>query len=110
MSWNVYLVIDTGGDSPAIVEDIGDMTWNVAPMYYDIFQPLPGGIRSLDGMVSIDAIPILKTAIENMKNDPKKYKEMNPTNGWGNYEDALHYLNEILNRCCEHPKTTIKIM
>ena len=107
MSWDIELVIDTGGDSPACVDVVGNMTWNVSPMYYDALGD--DGLRQLDGMLSRDAITILKHAIKKMEDNPDHYRAMNPKNRWGNYEGALEFLRKLLNSCIKHPKTTIRI-
>lgn len=107
MSWDTYLVIDTGGEELAEVADLGNYTYNVAPMYYDVFGNL--GLRLLDGLLAKNAIPILKIAINELESNPSKYRAMEPENEWGNYEGAVRYLKVILRGCMKHPKATIHI-
>jgi len=107
MSWDTCISIDTGGDEMALVEDVGNYTYNVAPMYYGAFGE--GGFRQLNKMNCKDATPILKKAIKNMMVNKQEYTKMNPPNGWGNYEGALEYLKKILQACKNHPNAVIDI-
>lgn len=107
MSWDTYLVIDTGGEELAEVADLGNYTYNVSPMYYDVFGTL--GFRSIDKMLAKDATPILEKAIGKLESNPSKYRAMEPENKWGNYDGAVQYLKDILHGCRKHPKATINI-
>lgn len=108
MSWDLCLVIDAGGESPAIIEEYEDnITWNLQEMLSKATKL--DGFRTLDGMIAKYAIPILDTAIKDMKAKPKIYKKLNPHNGWGTYEVALDSLEKLLCACVENPKATIRI-
>jgi hypothetical protein len=109
MSWDASLMIDTGGEYPAGVAELGNYTYNVAPMYFEVFPEEKGFRDSLDGVLASDAIPILEQAITALEADPAHFKAMEPENKWGNYEGAVEYLKTILAGCQEHPKATIHI-
>ena len=107
MSWSVWLEIDTGGEYPAEVCEVGDMTYNVSPMY---FKACPiGGLRDFEKMLARRAVPHLETMIANMKAQPEVYKALNPENGWGNYDVALEFIEKLLDACKKHPKARIAI-
>lgn len=107
MSYDFALEIDTGGQMPATVADCGNCTYNVAPMFYKALGE--GGINKLHGEEAWKVIPKLEHAIEHMEAHAADYRELNPPNGWGNYDGALEYLRGILKACKEHPKCTIRI-
>lgn len=107
MSYDVYLEIFTGKKFIEVA-DCGNYTYNVYRMYQNAFSNF-NGIKVLAGMSAKQAIPILESAIKNMKSSPEEYKLLNPSNGWGNYEGALNYLEGILLECKEHPLTEIRI-
>jgi hypothetical protein len=44
-----------------------------------------------------------------MKARLEEYQKLNPENGWGSYETALAFLEEIINACEEYPDATIRI-
>ncbi len=112
MSWYAYVTIDTGGEGRAVVEEIGNCTYNLAPMFDKAFNFDYGeypGLRGLHELGAHGAILILKNAVAKMKANSGEYRKLNPPNGWGNYEIALEYLEAILAACVEHPKGTIEI-
>jgi len=107
MSYDVSLMMNTGAGLKEIV-DCGNYTYNVSPMFRDAFGE-EDGINRLQGIMAEDAIYHLEKAIHLMQHNPDHYRTMNPKNGWGSYEGALGYLQDILKHCKEHPLTQIKI-
>ena len=103
MSWDVWLEIDDEE-----IADCGNMTWNVAPMYYEALES-ERGIGGLDGMTGEEASKYLVGAISKMVNDPDKYKAMNPKNGWGCYGGALEFLITIRNYCDNNSKAIVRV-
>jgi hypothetical protein len=106
VSWDIYLDIDTGGPKPAQVCEVGNMTWNVDPMYV---RAMGISLSELDGRIAGDVMAHLRTGLTNMEDCPDIYKEMNPPNGWGDYHSALKYLQEITHACAQHPRATIRV-
>ena len=105
MSYWVSLCINTGKENKEVV-DIGNMTSNIAPMYYDAFGK---DWKFINNQKCKDIIGFIEEAYLKMENNPDKYKAMNPSNGWGNYEGALEYLKSILKECEENPNCIISI-
>ena len=106
MSYDVSLVINTGHQN-AEVCDVGNMTYNVSPMFQ---EALGGdGLMGMQGHKAKDSIPLLQQAVKDMRDHPDKYKAMNPSNGWGDYHGALAYLEKLLESCKDHPRCTIYI-
>lgn len=106
MSYDLCLVIDTGGNFPARVTDTRSPTYNL----HDMFALALGmPIRSLAERQASDAAPIILAGIMAMRKSPAKFKKLNPPNGWGNYDDALKSLEWLHEMCVEHPKSTVSI-
>ena len=106
MSYDIRLVIDTGGEFPASVTETNSPTYNLSEMFN---LALGRPIRELDGQLASDVIPVLRTAIAAMEDKPEKFKKLNPANGWGSYSGALDSLRWLLEQCLQHPKSTVKI-
>lgn len=106
MSYDLRLVIDTGGKYPALVTDIMSPTYNLREMF-ELSLGMP--IKQLEDKLANDAAPIILAAINAMKKSPAKFKKLNPPNGWGNYEQALNSLEWLHEMCIENPKATVKI-
>lgn len=132
MSWTVNLVSngecgECGQPVPRTSDlEIGDMTYNVSPMYYsslefaykqlheEEYQPQSDesgfGLRQLDGMRCVDALPYLMVATAHMKLNPDKFKAMNPVNGWGSYESALEFLENLKQGCMSNLESYIEVL
>lgn len=106
MSYDIYLDIDTGGTEPTTVHTVGNYTTNVAPMWR---TALGHPLYELHGRNAADAVPVLDTAIAAMQANPDGYRAMNPSNGWGDYDGALDYLQRLRAGCAAHPKTSIYV-
>jgi hypothetical protein len=106
MSWDVSLQITNGHES-ADVEDCGNYTYNVSPMYYDALGGT--GLRGLDGLACAVALPLIQSAVAKMADDPAKYRAMDPPNKWGDYESALIWLRQIGEACERHPSAVVRV-
>lgn len=106
MSYDIYLVIDTGGPAPALVAEIGNYTSNVVPMWA---KALGFPLADLHERNAGDCINRLKSAVLEMKNNWAEFEELNPSNGWGDALGACSYLTELAEACEKHPKATIEI-
>lgn len=105
MSYDVHMEINTGLRM-ATVEDVGNYTANVSPMYR---KAIDGGLKALHGLTGKEATPTLRKAIEHMEDNWKDMLVLNPKNGWGDAAGALRYLRMISDACREHPKARIRI-
>ena len=107
MSYDIRLVINTGGKYLAAVTECKSPTYNLEPMFA---LALGGNIREvLHGIKAADAVPLLEKATKAMKRTPAKFKKLNPENGWGTYEGAVNSLCWLLEVCKEHPLATVEI-
>jgi hypothetical protein len=100
MSWDISLV------QKVIVADVGNYTWNVSPMYQ---EALGMALSELNSCVAEDMIPVLAKGLADMTNNPKKYRAMNPKNGWGDYEGAVKFLGSLLSACIQNPNSYIEV-
>lgn len=106
MSYDVHMEIDTGRQMAAVA-DAGNYTSNVSPMWR---KAIPEeGVRGLHGLTGEEALWKLRIGIEYMETHMDKMRAMNPTNGWGNAEGALSYLEAIRKVCEEHPKAKVYV-
>lgn len=109
MSYDGWLVMDTGGSEPATVAELGNFTSNVAPMWRKALAAAGEDIRLSDteGRGAAAVLPLLRKAVEHMEDHPDEYRELNPPNGWGDYDGALGYLRNVTQLCAKHPKASL---
>ncbi|CAM6001137.1 unnamed protein product [Sphagnum balticum] len=86
------------------VIEVGSYTSNVGGM----FQLALNGdrISVIDGSKASDVQVPLKKALDYMLTHGSELREMNPTNGWGNYEGALKFMSDIYQASLDYPDWT----
>lgn len=72
-----------------------DPTTNLRPMW----EAAGIDFDALEGKTAAEIKPVLKAAIAAMEADPEKFKELNPPNGWGDYEGLLKVLRRLHDDC-----------
>jgi hypothetical protein len=106
MGYDIYLRIDTGGETPAVVHEVGNYTYNVSEMFH---KALGFELMDLGGKICGECLPDLERATLHMSENPTEYIPLNPENGWGDYNGALGYLIALKHGCKKHPKAIISI-
>tara|TARA_R110000737_G_C14363321_1_gene447365 strand:+ start:95 stop:388 length:294 start_codon:yes stop_codon:yes gene_type:complete len=69
-------------------------TYNVASMFLSCDSEL--GIRVINKLTGKQALPILRRLRNNMEDNEDAMLLLEPDNGWGNYEGALHLVNKLI--------------
>ena len=49
----------------------------------------------------------LREGLHNLRMDPEKYKEFNPSNGWGDYEGLVQFIEAYLSACYMYPEAEV---
>jgi len=105
MSWDVYLHKKKWMDDEI---DVGNMTWNVSPMYNKAMN-IESLDKALNGKKCNEVLPLLIKGRQKMIDNPEIYKKMNPPNGWGSYESAILFLGDIIIACEKHKDYKIEV-
>lgn len=107
MSYDAAIVIETG-KGLATVEEIGNMTYNVGPMFN---KALGAYLGDFNNKTASDLIPIFEAGLKDITDASKieEYEAMNPSNGWGSHAGAISYLANILEALKRHPAATLEI-
>lgn len=105
MSYDVDLVIRTGGEDLASVGWGWNYTSNCSPMW----REAGANLADFHGKLASDCLPVLQSAIQTLRADPKRFTSMNPPNGWGSYETLLPALEELAAQFAGHPKATVQV-
>ena len=98
MGLDLYFCCDC---SDECIEYNCNYTYNVSRMWYKIY-PDHNGMVYIDNMTCKEAIPILMNAIIKLLCNPDEFEEMNPENGWGDYDSFLQFLIKIHKFCVSH--------
>jgi hypothetical protein len=55
-----------------------------------------------------EIIKTLSVGIESMEREPRRYKDFNPDNGWGDYGRLLEFAKQVLAECIKNPDYSIE--
>ena len=101
--------IDLGGPEPHgisvfqrnITHNLGVMA-EAAGIYKHLWRPEEIGIEMAGQLIEP-----LEQGLDRLKSDPAKYKALNPSNGWGDYDGLYRFVNEYLDACRKAPKAKV---
>lgn len=98
MSWDFSTHIAVDGEM-VTCQDAGNMTWNVGEMYYLCLAELDNEDKGLTARwhekPASEVLPQVEHIIKTMKDNPKRFKELDDPLGWGTYENALQWMKDI---------------
>jgi hypothetical protein len=106
MSWDVDIVESLDCEYEGILSEVGNYTYNVSPMY---MKAMGLTISGLHGKRTLEVVQIVSDGVIQMSKNIKEYQELNPSNGWGNYEGAKQFLKEILIHCLDYPEGIVRV-
>lgn len=107
MSYDIYIMANTGiNEHP--VEEVGNYTSNVACMWRKA-MPDTDGLAGFSGMNCGEALPLLQAGAAYMVEHAEEMRQMEPANGWGDYEGALYYVQRCALLCAEHPAASLYV-
>lgn len=73
-----------------------------AGIYQHLWRPEEVGITYAGQL-----IPILTVGLGALERDPAHFKQFNPENGWGTYENLVEFVRSYLEACKENPDAEI---
>ena len=103
MSWDINIKVIR----PVSIFE-ANITYNLSDMYYKCLDK-ESGLKIFDGMNCKEALPILQKAIEDLIDNKKEYKKLNPENGWGSYEYLLGTFLDMRKCCIDNPDGIIEL-
>lgn len=87
----------------------GNITHNLNAMaaeagVYDVcWRPEENGITKAEQLIEP-----LKKGLERLKAEPERFKALNPSNGWGDYDGLVEWLEAYLAACVENPNADVR--
>lgn len=102
MSADYWLEVDTGG--PELSETF-NVTYNLGPMLRAAGLPAWGDLL---GKPAAEVAVVLGQVDARLHFDRVALvKEHTPSNGWGDWDDAVRFVREFLTACRYHPKAVV---
>lgn len=100
LDFSLYKTQPTEVFSGNATHNLGRM-WHKAGIHDALYE-------SKDKLAS-SIILFLEAGLEKMKAEPDEYRKLNAPNGWGTYEGAIRFLEEVISACKEYPDAKIYI-
>ena len=97
---SVNAVIETTVISKNITHNLNKM-WREAKIYDALYN--------FQDMEVKEILPILEKGYEELVKYPDKYKKFNSPNGWGTYNQAILWLEELIEEMRKYPNGIIDI-
>ena len=108
MSWGVDIEIDHGDGYTTIVEVVDGHTYNLTPMWRKAGLADETGTRALDGKSCVDIGPRAAEALVDAWRNEAEYRELDPPNGWGDYDGFVEILTRLTRLCLQHPRGVLR--
>lgn len=115
MSWDAWLTDDRGhneGDwnythnCNGMANAVLDENYEQRPTFEEVFgHDHVSWWRRLDGLSGPEGAKLLDRIIRGLEADPARFRAMNPSNGWGDYDSFLKELRSMRDAVPEWPTT-----
>lgn len=106
MSLDVYLEVDGDDDevySANITHNLNQMA-DKAGLYECMWRPDEHGFEYAHQIIAL-----LENGLKVLKRDPTYFRKFNSANGWGNYDNFVHFVEKYLAACREYPTAKIRV-
>ena len=106
MSWSADIIIKHGDGYTTIIPVVDGHTYNLTPMWRKA-----GACqltRDFDDRSCEDLAPVLAAALDHALAHPDEYRELNPANGWGDYEGFVEVLSRFAELTSLHPRGVVR--
>lgn len=107
MSADMWLHLPTANGDQELEATVfeGNLTYNLSPMLYEAGWEWHGQ----EGKTAETLLPLAESVLSNLKETPDKYQEMNPPNGWGNYDQAVEFMEKLVRACRAYPQSIVHL-
>lgn len=108
MSWGVDIEIDHADGYTTYVEAVDGHTYNLTPMWRKAGIVGDAGTSDLHGKTCAEMGPrLVQGLIDAWTNEPA-YRELDPANGWGDYDGFIEILTRLTRLCLRHPRGVLR--
>jgi hypothetical protein len=113
MSLDVYLMVT----KPVAVYE-RNITHNLGKMASEVKLSNSNGLSLYDVLwrpdehelkLAKDIVELLDEGWEILDSEPDRFRQLNPENGWGNYDNLIQFVYDYRNACREEPDATVQV-
>jgi hypothetical protein len=107
VSWGVDIEVDHGDGYTTTIEVVDGHTYNLTPMWRKA-GVVENSTSELEGQVAGHLAPRLLDALSDAWKRESVYRELDPPNGWGDYDGFIEILTRLARLCHQHPTGTLR--
>jgi hypothetical protein len=85
----------------------GNATHNLTAMWRE--AGVYDALYMSEGKTAGEILHVLREGLSRMRRHPEVFEALNPANGWGNYEVAVSFLEDVVKACDTYPDATVGI-
>ena len=89
--------------SANITHNLGTMA-SEAGIYHHLWRP-----EEINIYKAKELINPLREGLHMLKSDRIKFEQYNPSNGWGNYDNLVEFVQNYLDACYNYPEAKIEV-
>src|ERR1051326_392138 len=104
MSYSLWVEMDAGGSEPMTAG-----SWNYTSNCALMWREAGADLAEFDGRKAKDCLTFVIDAVAELKANPKKYRAMDPPNGWGSYDSLLPAIVELGELFVQYPEATVRV-
>ena len=86
-----------------ITHNLGKMA-SAAGIYKHLWRPDELGVENAGQLIEP-----LRVGLAALEGDPERFREFNPSNGWGNYDGLIRFVRNYLAACIQYQDATIYV-
>ena len=86
-----------------ITHNLGKMA-KAAGIYEHLWRP-----EEIDITTAGQLVEPLTAGLATLRAEPDRFRVLNPSNGWGNYEGLVQFVADYLAACQDNPTATIRV-
>jgi hypothetical protein len=75
-----------------------------AGIYKELWRPEEKGIEKAS-----ELIKPLSVGLDKLRSNPKRFKRLNPPNGWGDYEGLVDFVDKYMIACIKFPDAKVSV-
>ncbi len=105
MSLDIHLTAMSSVEvfSANITHNLGEMA-DLAGLYQVLWRP-----QEIEITTALQAIPRLQEGLKKLKEDPARFRLLNPPNGWGSYDVLVEFVERLIDACELNPDAEITV-
>jgi len=86
-----------------ITHNLGNMA-RAAGIYEPLWRPAENGFLKANQLVNV-----LRDGLKVLTENPDKFREYNPHNGWGTYDGLVRFVTDYLAACEKYPDAKVSV-